>query len=363
MTERYRTATEATSPRPDERTRLHTWWTTCGQHRRRSAASRPGTTRKSPRCPQRCPPPVHNGPHPVHSLSTALCTGWFDLSPGRRSLCRVDVSEPSATPATRDRHGDVSEGSPREEACRCDHVRRAPVDFGPPPEDDGPRGGRGRGGRDGGRDGGRGRESRGESFDRMPPQDIAAEQGVLGGMMLSKDAIADVVEVIKSQDFYRPAHELIYDAILDLYSRGEPADPVTVSAELTNKGELTRVGGTPYLHDLISTVPTAANAAFYARIVAERAVLRRLVEAAPASCRWATAPTAWTSRPSSTARRPRCTPSPRSGPRRTTRSSGTSSRAPSTRSRRARTAARGWSACRPASPTSTTSPTACTPGR
>ncbi|GAB3462204.1 replicative DNA helicase [Kineococcus endophyticus] len=113
----------------------------------------------------------------------------------------------------------------------------------------------------------------------MPPQDIAAEQGVLGGMMLSKDAIADVVEVIKSQDFYRPAHELIYDAILDLYSRGEPADPVTVSAELTNKGELTRVGGTPYLHDLISTVPTAANAAFYARIVAERAVLRRLVEA------------------------------------------------------------------------------------
>ncbi|WP_432541618.1 replicative DNA helicase [Kineococcus sp. SYSU DK002] len=113
----------------------------------------------------------------------------------------------------------------------------------------------------------------------MPPQDIAAEQGVLGGMMLSKDAIADVVEVIKSQDFYRPAHELIYDAILDLYSRGEPADPVTVSAELTNKGELSRVGGTPYLHDLISTVPTAANAAFYARIVGERAVLRRLVEA------------------------------------------------------------------------------------
>ncbi|WP_106215146.1 replicative DNA helicase [Kineococcus rhizosphaerae] len=113
----------------------------------------------------------------------------------------------------------------------------------------------------------------------MPPQDIAAEQGVLGGMMLSKDAIADVVEVIKSQDFYRPAHEVIYDAILDLYSRGEPADPVTVSAELTNKGELSRVGGTPYLHDLISTVPTAANAAFYARIVAERAVLRRLVEA------------------------------------------------------------------------------------
>ncbi|NAZ76428.1 replicative DNA helicase [Kineococcus sp. T13] len=113
----------------------------------------------------------------------------------------------------------------------------------------------------------------------MPPQDIAAEQGVLGGMMLSKDAIADVVEVLKGNDFYRPAHELIYEAVLDLYSRGEPADPVTVSAELTNRNELARVGGTPYLHDLISTVPTAANAGFYARIVRERAVLRRLVEA------------------------------------------------------------------------------------
>nr|WP_308220211.1 replicative DNA helicase [Kineococcus sp. TRM81007] len=118
-----------------------------------------------------------------------------------------------------------------------------------------------------------------EAFERMPPQDIAAEQGVLGGMMLSKDAIADVVEVLKGVDFYRPAHELIYESILDLYSRGEPADPVTVSAELTNRGELARVGGTPYLHDLISTVPTAANAGFYARIVRERAVLRRLVEA------------------------------------------------------------------------------------
>ncbi|GAB3600311.1 hypothetical protein GCM10027586_02890 [Kineococcus gypseus] len=141
-----------------------------------------------------------------------------------------------------------------------------------------------RGGPQGPRRGGdrgsdRGPEVGSEPFERMPPQDIAAEQGVLGGMMLSKDAIADVVEVLKGVDFYRPAHELIYDAVLDLYSRGEPADPVTVSAELTNRGELARVGGTPYLHDLISTVPTAANAGFYARIVRERAVLRRLVEA------------------------------------------------------------------------------------
>ncbi|HYO20344.1 MAG TPA: replicative DNA helicase, partial [Dermatophilaceae bacterium] len=79
--------------------------------------------------------------------------------------------------------------------------------------------------------------------------------------------------------FYRPAHELIYDAILDLYSRGEPADAITVSDELTKRGDLTRVGGQAYLHQLISEVPTAANAGYYAEIVAERAVLRRLVDA------------------------------------------------------------------------------------
>ena len=119
----------------------------------------------------------------------------------------------------------------------------------------------------------------GESFDRTPPQDVAAEQSVLGGMMLSKDAIADVIEVLRSTDFYRPAHEIIYDAVMELYGRGEPADAVTVSDELTKKGSLTRVGGAPYLHTLISSVPTAANAGYYARIVRERAVLRRLVEA------------------------------------------------------------------------------------
>ncbi len=118
-----------------------------------------------------------------------------------------------------------------------------------------------------------------ESFDRTPPQDIAAEQSVLGGMMLSKDAIADVVEVLRGTDFYRPAHELIYDAILDLYGRGEPADAVTVSDELTRMGALARIGGVPYLHTLISSVPTAANAGFYSRIVRDRAILRRLVEA------------------------------------------------------------------------------------
>ncbi|NLE78315.1 MAG: replicative DNA helicase [Rhodococcus sp.] len=108
---------------------------------------------------------------------------------------------------------------------------------------------------------------------------MAAEQSVLGGMLLSKDAIADVLEVLRPGDFYRPAHQSVYDAILDLYSRGEPADPVTVSAELDRRGELRRVGGAPYLVTLTQTVPTAANAGFYAEIVAEKSVLRRLVDA------------------------------------------------------------------------------------
>jgi replicative DNA helicase len=114
---------------------------------------------------------------------------------------------------------------------------------------------------------------------RTPPQDLAAEQSVLGGMLLSKDAIADVVEVVRGHDFYRPAHELVYEAVLDLYGRGEPADAVTVSAELQKRGELGRVGGAPYLHTLLQSVPTAANAGYYARIVRETAILRRLIEA------------------------------------------------------------------------------------
>ena len=116
-------------------------------------------------------------------------------------------------------------------------------------------------------------------FDRTPPQDMAAEQCALGGMLLSKDAIADVVEILRTADFYKPAHATIFDAVLDLYGRGEPADPITVASALADSGELGKIGGAPYLHTLISSVPTAANAAFYARIVAERAILRRLVEA------------------------------------------------------------------------------------
>ena len=123
------------------------------------------------------------------------------------------------------------------------------------------------------------RDGSSQVSDRTPPQDMEAEQCVLGAMLMSKDAIADVVETIRGADFYRPVHEQIYNAITDLYGRGEPADAVTVADELGKRGELLRLGGAPYLHTLLASVPIAANAGWYAEIVREKAVLRRLVDA------------------------------------------------------------------------------------
>jgi replicative DNA helicase len=122
-------------------------------------------------------------------------------------------------------------------------------------------------------------DSYGRDAGRTPPQDEHAEQSVLGAMLLSKDAIADVVEALRGADFYRPANELIFDAVLDLYGRGEPADAVTVSAELTRRGSLGQAGGAPYLHTLTAAVPVAANAGYYAEIVREKSILRRLIGA------------------------------------------------------------------------------------
>ncbi|MFF5111239.1 replicative DNA helicase [Streptosporangium sp. NPDC000509] len=116
-------------------------------------------------------------------------------------------------------------------------------------------------------------------FERTPPNNIEAEQSVLGGMLLSKDAIADVVEILRSDDFYRPAHQIIYDIVTDLYGRGDPADAITILDELQKRGEVARIGGGAYLHTLTAIVPTAANAGYYARIVREQAILRRLIEA------------------------------------------------------------------------------------
>ncbi|MFT4230875.1 MAG: replicative DNA helicase [Microbacterium sp.] len=119
----------------------------------------------------------------------------------------------------------------------------------------------------------------GRGHERTPPHDLLAEQSALGGMLLSSDAVADVIDTLRGADFYVPKHEVIFEAVLSLYSHGEPTDVVAVTDELIKTGELQRAGGADYLHTLTSIVPTAANAGYYATIVAEKAVLRRLVDA------------------------------------------------------------------------------------
>ena len=122
-------------------------------------------------------------------------------------------------------------------------------------------------------------QSESRQSERTPPYDLLAEQSAIGGMLLSKDAVADVIETVRAADFYIPKHEIIFEAILSLYSHGEPTDAIAVTDELTKSGELGRAGGAEYLHTLTGLVPTAANAGYYATIVGEKAVLRRLVEA------------------------------------------------------------------------------------
>jgi replicative DNA helicase len=121
---------------------------------------------------------------------------------------------------------------------------------------------------------------RDDGVERMPPWDLGAEQCVLGGMLMSKAAVGDVLETaLESRDFYRPAHQLVHEAILGLYGQGLPADTVTVADELTKRGEIARAGGAPYLHTLLAAVPVAGNAGYYARIVRDKALLRRMIEA------------------------------------------------------------------------------------
>ncbi|MFI9214312.1 replicative DNA helicase [Streptomyces sp. NPDC053253] len=116
-------------------------------------------------------------------------------------------------------------------------------------------------------------------FERIPPQDRDAEQSVLGSLQLSKDAITEVVEILKGHEFYKPAHETIYRAIVDLYGKGEPVDPITLGEELTKRGEIAKIGGASYLHTLVQAVPTAANGSYYAEIVRKKWKLRQAIEA------------------------------------------------------------------------------------
>lgn len=112
-----------------------------------------------------------------------------------------------------------------------------------------------------------------------PPCDLDAEMAALGAAIQSPEALAAVVDICPPERFYRPAHEKILTAALTLYGRGEPVDPLAVAAELNRRGELVRLGGAPYLHTLIASVPTAANVAYYAEIVADKAILRDLADA------------------------------------------------------------------------------------
>jgi hypothetical protein len=119
----------------------------------------------------------------------------------------------------------------------------------------------------------------GDDFAVLDPHDTNAEQAVLGGMLLSAAAAAQCLSALAPDDFYRPAHQVIFTGIRTLTRAGEPADPVTLFAWLEDAGELRTAGGGLYLHTLIASVPTAANAGYYARIVRDRAIRRRLLEA------------------------------------------------------------------------------------
>jgi len=121
--------------------------------------------------------------------------------------------------------------------------------------------------------------------DKLPPQSLEAEESVLGAMLLDKEAVIRAGELLQSEDFYREAHRKLFDCMLHLSERGEPVDLVTVTEELRRREDLETVGGAAYVGRLANTVPTAANVAHYARIVEERAVLRRLLEAATAIAR------------------------------------------------------------------------------
>jgi len=116
--------------------------------------------------------------------------------------------------------------------------------------------------------------------ERVPPHNLEAEESVLGSMLLSGEAIADVVEVVRREDFYRTAHQDIFDTLREIYGRGDPVDAITAVEELRRRQLLEKVGGQLYIAELVERVPTPAAAASYARIVAETALLRRLISAA-----------------------------------------------------------------------------------
>lgn len=125
------------------------------------------------------------------------------------------------------------------------------------------------------------------ALDRVPPQSVDAEQGVLGSMMLEKDALSKAAEILKPEFFYRDAHRIIYSALLELAERNEPTDLITVVEELQKQNKLEQAGGRSYISALINSVPMAANVEHYARIVEQKALLRSVIYAATQMAAWA----------------------------------------------------------------------------
>ncbi|MGE5558857.1 MAG: replicative DNA helicase [Bacillota bacterium] len=118
-----------------------------------------------------------------------------------------------------------------------------------------------------------------DTLERIPPQNLDAEKSTIGSMLLDREAITKVCDLLRPEDFYREAHGIIYSILLALFEKGEPVDLVTVTEELRNSGDLEKAGGIPYLTSLVNSVPTSANVEYYARIVEEKAVLRGLINA------------------------------------------------------------------------------------
>lgn len=115
---------------------------------------------------------------------------------------------------------------------------------------------------------------------RLPPQNLEAEQSVLGAVLLDNDVAHDVAELLLAEDFYKEIHQKIFESIIKLIEKGEPADLVTLTNELKAKGELERIGGATYLAELVEAVPTAANVLYYTKIVKDKAILRGVIRAA-----------------------------------------------------------------------------------
>src|SRR4030042_5297837 len=115
---------------------------------------------------------------------------------------------------------------------------------------------------------------------KLPPQNLEAEQSILGGVLMENDALNTVLEFLQEDDFYREAHQKIFHSMIALAERNEPFDLITLTNELKKKKELEAIGGASYLASLVESVPTAANIAYYAKIVKEKSILRKLISTA-----------------------------------------------------------------------------------